>query len=64
MANSLNNQTVNFSSSSININNQMAYNNYDVPLKVNLIKRVMEKCNINFAIIYYSIFYQLKYIKD
>ncbi len=38
MANSLNNQKVNFSSSSININNQVTYNNYNAPLKVNLIK--------------------------
>ena len=39
MANdNLNNHKVNFSSSSININNQMSYNNHSLPLKVNLIK--------------------------
>ena len=38
VANNMNNQKVNFSSSSININNQVTYNNYSLPLKVNLIK--------------------------
>ena len=33
-----NNHKINFSSSSVNINNQMSYNNNSLPLKVNLIK--------------------------
>ena len=36
--NNVNNQKVNFSASSSNINNQINDNNYSLPLKVNLIK--------------------------